>query len=170
MKTPCYLVTDGDLTLQLWPAEEGGYNVTCPWDSALITQAETMEEAFEMARDARQALLEARKKLYARQAGLRPSASKEVTLSPESHLPGPVGSDQGILQVPVEAPEETPRRIRRRVICAGETIPSGSPSPVGPDQGSAFDAVETPEETPRRVRRRVIRAGETSPSGSSKRD
>jgi predicted RNase H-like HicB family nuclease len=47
-----YTVSDGELVLFLWPAEEGGYNVTSPLDPALITQAETFEEAFEMARDA----------------------------------------------------------------------------------------------------------------------
>jgi antitoxin HicB len=51
-----YTVSDGDLVLFLWPAEEGGYNVTSPLDPALITQAETVEEAFEMARDAREVL------------------------------------------------------------------------------------------------------------------
>jgi predicted RNase H-like HicB family nuclease len=47
-----YTVSDGELVLFLWPAEEGGYNVTSPLDPALITQAETVEEAFDMARDA----------------------------------------------------------------------------------------------------------------------
>ena len=45
-----YTVSDGDLVLFLWPAEEGGYNVTSPLDPALITQAESLEEAFVMAR------------------------------------------------------------------------------------------------------------------------
>jgi predicted RNase H-like HicB family nuclease len=45
-------VSDGELVLFLWPAEEGGYNVTSPLDPALVTQAETVEEAFVMARDA----------------------------------------------------------------------------------------------------------------------
>lgn len=47
-----YTVSDGELVLFLWPAEDGGYNVTSPLDPALITQAETVEEAFEMAHDA----------------------------------------------------------------------------------------------------------------------
>jgi predicted RNase H-like HicB family nuclease len=46
-----YTVSDGDLVLFLWPAEEGGYNVTSPLDPALITQAESVEEAFVQARD-----------------------------------------------------------------------------------------------------------------------
>ena len=51
-----YTVSDGELVLFLWPAEEGGYNVTSPLDPALITQAETVEEAFMMAHDAWEAL------------------------------------------------------------------------------------------------------------------
>jgi predicted RNase H-like HicB family nuclease len=47
------------MVLFLWPAEEGGYNVTSPLDPALITQAETLEEAFEMAHDAWKLLKEA---------------------------------------------------------------------------------------------------------------
>ena len=47
-----YTVSDGELVLFLWPAEEGGYNVTSPLDPALLTQAETVEEAFIMAHDA----------------------------------------------------------------------------------------------------------------------
>jgi hypothetical protein len=46
-----YTVSDGELVLYLWPVEEGGYNVTSPLDPALITQAESVEEAFVMARD-----------------------------------------------------------------------------------------------------------------------
>jgi hypothetical protein len=41
-----YTVSDGELVLFLWPAEEGGYNVTSPLDPALITQAETFERSF----------------------------------------------------------------------------------------------------------------------------
>jgi len=55
-----YTVSDGELVLFLWPAEEGGYNVTSPLDPALITQAETVEEAFVMARDAWELLNESR--------------------------------------------------------------------------------------------------------------
>ena len=47
-----YTVSDGDLVLTLEPAEEGGYVVTSPFDPELITEAETIEEAFENARDA----------------------------------------------------------------------------------------------------------------------
>jgi predicted RNase H-like HicB family nuclease len=55
-----YTVSDGELVLFLWPAEEGGYNVTSPLDSALITQADNVEEAFVMARDAWNLLKEER--------------------------------------------------------------------------------------------------------------
>ena len=51
-----YTVSDGTLMLYLWPAEEGGYNVTSPMDPELITQAETIEEAFVMAYDAQECL------------------------------------------------------------------------------------------------------------------
>jgi predicted RNase H-like HicB family nuclease len=53
-------VSDGELVLFLWPAEEGGYDVTSPLDPALITQAETVEDAFIMARDAWALLKEVR--------------------------------------------------------------------------------------------------------------
>ena len=46
-----YIVTDGELTLLLETAEEGGYLVTSPFDSDILTEADTLEEAFEMARD-----------------------------------------------------------------------------------------------------------------------
>jgi len=55
-----YTVSDGELVLFLWPAEEGGYDVTSPLDPALITQAETVEDAFIMARDAWALLKEVR--------------------------------------------------------------------------------------------------------------
>lgn len=49
--------------LVLLPAEEGGYTVTSPFDPALITEAETIEEAFDNARDALKTLKEGRTKL-----------------------------------------------------------------------------------------------------------
>ncbi len=57
-----YTVSDGELVLFLWPAEEGGYGITSPLDPALISQAETLEEAFMMARDAWQLLKSTRTK------------------------------------------------------------------------------------------------------------
>jgi antitoxin HicB len=61
-----YTVSDGKLVLNLEPAEEGGYVVTSPLDPELITEAETLEEAFANARDAAQALKRARAKLARR--------------------------------------------------------------------------------------------------------
>ncbi len=61
-----YTISDGKLVLNLEPAEEGGYVVTSPLDPELITQAETLEEAFANARDAAQALRQARVKLLRR--------------------------------------------------------------------------------------------------------
>lgn len=58
-----YTVSDGQLVLTLEPAEEGGYVVTSPMDPELITQAETLDEAFENARDAAEALRQSREKV-----------------------------------------------------------------------------------------------------------
>jgi antitoxin HicB len=58
-----YTVSDGKLVLTLEPAEEGGYVVTSPLDPELVTEAESLDEAFENARDAVAALNESRKKL-----------------------------------------------------------------------------------------------------------
>ena len=58
-----YTVSDGKLVLQLEEAEEGGYVVTSPLAPELITQAETIEEAFANARDAAKALKQSRGKL-----------------------------------------------------------------------------------------------------------
>src|SRR5262245_47563981 len=46
-----YTVTDGELVLVLEVAEEGGYVVTAPFNPHVLTQADSVEEAFEMARD-----------------------------------------------------------------------------------------------------------------------
>lgn len=59
-----YTVSDDELVLILTEAEEGGYIVTSPFDPDLVTQAETVSEAFEMARDALKALSESRAELY----------------------------------------------------------------------------------------------------------
>jgi predicted RNase H-like HicB family nuclease len=58
-----YTVSDGKLVLVLTPAEEGGFVVTSPFDPRIITQAESLEEAFEMAYDAASLLNETRKSL-----------------------------------------------------------------------------------------------------------
>lgn len=61
-----YTVSDGKLVLVLQEAEEGGYVVTSPLDPELITEAETVSEAFENARDALKALRASRAKLLRR--------------------------------------------------------------------------------------------------------
>lgn len=58
-----YTVSDGKLVLTLRKAEEGGYIVTSPLHPELITEAENIEDAFEMARDAMRALKKSRTKL-----------------------------------------------------------------------------------------------------------
>ncbi|MEM1109772.1 MAG: type II toxin-antitoxin system HicB family antitoxin [Planctomycetota bacterium] len=58
-----YTVSNGSLVLTLTEAEEGGYVVTSPMDPELITEAETIAEAFEMAQDALEGLRESRAKL-----------------------------------------------------------------------------------------------------------
>ena len=68
-----YTVSDGKLVLLLEPAEEGGYIVMSPLDPALITQAETVEEAFVNARGAALALRESRRKFVGLLASARRS-------------------------------------------------------------------------------------------------
>jgi antitoxin HicB len=58
-----YTVSDGKLMLTLEEADEGGYIVTSPIDPELITEAETIAEAFANARDAAKELKAARAKL-----------------------------------------------------------------------------------------------------------
>ena len=65
-----YTVSDGKIVLNLQEAEEGGYIVTSPLDPQLITEAETIKEAFENARDALAALAASRRKLIKRLAGV----------------------------------------------------------------------------------------------------
>jgi antitoxin HicB len=67
-----YAVSDGKMMLSLEEAEEGGYIVISPLNPELITQAESIEEAFANARDAAKALKRSRTRLM-RQL----SASKE---------------------------------------------------------------------------------------------
>lgn len=57
-----YTVSDGALVLQLTPDEDDWYCVTSPLDPGLVTQARSLLEAFEMARDALAGLREARAK------------------------------------------------------------------------------------------------------------
>lgn len=63
MRTRRYTVSDGKMVLYLQDAEEGGYVITSPLDPELITEAETIEEAFLNAYDAAKSLRQSRKKL-----------------------------------------------------------------------------------------------------------
>jgi antitoxin HicB len=63
-----YTVSDGKLVLYLEPDPDGGYVVTSPLDPELVTQAESVPEAFEMARDALKAMRQSRAKLMRRVA------------------------------------------------------------------------------------------------------
>ncbi|MEM1108293.1 MAG: type II toxin-antitoxin system HicB family antitoxin [Planctomycetota bacterium] len=58
-----YHVNDGRLVLALEEDPGGGYAVTCPTDPELITQAETISEAFELAHELKAELAEMRKEL-----------------------------------------------------------------------------------------------------------
>ncbi len=66
-----YTVSDGKIVLTLQEAEEGGYVVTSPLDPQLITEAETIEEAFENARDALAGLAASRRKLIKKLASVK---------------------------------------------------------------------------------------------------
>ena len=59
-----YTVSDGKLALVLTEAAEGGYVVTSPLDPELVTEADTISEAFENARDALKSLRRSRVKLW----------------------------------------------------------------------------------------------------------
>ena len=56
-----FTVCDGELVLELQPAGDGWYCVTSPMDPGVTTQAKSIEEAFEMARDAMKCLRDARR-------------------------------------------------------------------------------------------------------------
>ena len=74
MRKQQFTVSDGKLVLILESADEGGYVVTSPLDPELITEAETLEEAFENARDAAKSLRQSRallkKELLARRTAV----------------------------------------------------------------------------------------------------
>jgi len=59
-----YTVGDGKLVLTLEPAAKGWYVVTSPFDPGITTQARSVPEAFEMARDAIKLLQRSRAKRY----------------------------------------------------------------------------------------------------------
>jgi antitoxin HicB len=63
-----YTVSDGKLVLVLREAPEGGYVVTSPLDPEMITEGDTVAEAFSNARDAIKSLRQARVKLFRKMA------------------------------------------------------------------------------------------------------
>jgi predicted RNase H-like HicB family nuclease len=67
-KRRSFTVSDGELVLRLESAEEGGYIVTSDFEPELITEAESLEDAFAMARDAIKALHASRIKLHRKMA------------------------------------------------------------------------------------------------------
>lgn len=73
-----YTVSDGELVLKLEEAGDGWFCVTAPFEQGLVTQAKTIEEAFEMAYDAREGLREVRQQIMdeLRDAGEAPKVSK----------------------------------------------------------------------------------------------
>ncbi|HET6249091.1 MAG TPA: type II toxin-antitoxin system HicB family antitoxin [Tepidisphaeraceae bacterium] len=58
-----YTVCDGKLVDYLEGAKEGGYVVTSPMEPALVTEGETISEAFFMARDALKTIAQSRVKM-----------------------------------------------------------------------------------------------------------
>lgn len=99
-----FTVSDGKLVLVLWLAEEGGYTVTSPLDPALITEAETLEEAFAMAYDAQQCLGESRSRL-ANQIPEAAPQSEEQALDASQTVAEPSPSTA----LPIK-PREMPKR------------------------------------------------------------
>jgi antitoxin HicB len=74
-----YTVSNGKLVLTLEPADEGGYVVTSPFDPELITEAETVEEAFINAADAQKALKQSRAKLMRAFSKVRRGNGREAS-------------------------------------------------------------------------------------------
>ena len=66
-----YTVSDGKMLLTLQEAEEGGFIVSSPLDPELITEAETINDAFMNARDALKALAKSRAKLFKKLAAAK---------------------------------------------------------------------------------------------------
>jgi antitoxin HicB len=83
-----YTVSDGKMILLLEEAEEGGFVVTSPLDPGLVTQAETLQEAFLMAYDAAECLAVGRKNLAERLRRIDHSAKSGANRD-ESLEPGP---------------------------------------------------------------------------------
>jgi antitoxin HicB len=66
-----YTVSDGKLVLTLTNAQEGGFVVTSPVEPELITEADTIDDAFRMAYDALRGLRASRAKLLRQIAASR---------------------------------------------------------------------------------------------------
>jgi hypothetical protein len=66
-RSKSYTVTDGKLVLELTPDDGDWYCVTAPMHPGVVTQAKTIPEAFEMARDAIKLLSTCRKKRFKQQ-------------------------------------------------------------------------------------------------------
>jgi len=66
-----YTVSDGKLVLTLTTAQKGGFVVTSPVEPELITEADTIDDAFRMAHDALRALRASRAKLLRQIAASR---------------------------------------------------------------------------------------------------
>ena len=72
-----YQISDGKLVLTLTPDRDGGFVITSPTDPAMITQADSIPDAFAMARDAFAAL--ARSRSDAKRWDRRPSKRTRAT-------------------------------------------------------------------------------------------
>ncbi len=73
-----YTVSDGKLVLNLEEAEEGGFVVSSPLDPGMWTQAESIKEAFENARDALKELNAARQQLIRKPQQMRRRTGERV--------------------------------------------------------------------------------------------
>ena len=84
-----YTLSDGKPLLTLQPDRDGGFVVTSPIDPAMITQADTIPEAFAMARDAFAPLADSRA-----DAGRwkRPPAARKRSARAAVQRPGGTGT------------------------------------------------------------------------------
>lgn len=73
-----YTASDGKLLLTLTAADEGGFVVTSPLEPELVTEAETIEDAFRMAHDALRALRASRVKLLRKLASPNQTTVKAI--------------------------------------------------------------------------------------------
>jgi antitoxin HicB len=124
-----YTVSDGRLMLVLETAEEGGYIVTSPLDPQLITQAETLEEAFLMAYDARELLIQGRAELARQMLGRHAVLNPAETVNPDPPSPPPIESAESpdpLVEDHGSEEQEPPVRRRGRPHVLGRP---GTPPP-----------------------------------------